>query len=129
MANPAVNRPEGLLDRLARTGYGDDRRGEWSERIRSEEAEMADRMVRMAELMASGTPPDDPAVLDEIDWYHRSAIQYGGVNAATFTALGDTLLDDERSRSAFNDVAEGLAAYQRDAMTAYARARLSEGGA
>ena len=129
MADPAVNRPAGLLDRLVPTAYGNPRRGEWSEQIRREESEMADRMVRMAELMVAGTPPSDPAVLDELDWYYRSANQYGGVNAATFTALGDVLLNNEQSRALLDDVVEGLAAYQREAMAAYAKARLTEGGA
>jgi hypothetical protein len=129
MADAAVNRPTGLLERLVPTAYGDRRPGEWSEEVRREEREMADRMVRMAELMIAGTPPSDPAVLDELDWYYRSASRYGGVNADTFTALGDVLLADQRSRAVLDDVAEGLAAYQRDAMIAYAQARLGEGGA
>lgn len=129
MANPAVNRPEGLLDRLAPRAEGEETRGEWSEQIRGEEREMADRMVRLAELMVAGTPPSDPAVQDEIDWYHRAASQYGPLDAATFAALGDTLLDSEQTRAVLDSVAEGLAAFQRDAMTAYADARLSMGGA
>ncbi len=128
MAHPSVNRPERLLDRLAPTAYGG-QRGEWPEQLRAEEREMADRMVRMAELMAAGTPPNDPAVLDEVDWYYRSANQYAGVNAATFTALAEVLVENEERRAAFDDVADGLAAYQRAAMTAYAQARLAEGGA
>lgn len=129
MVNPAVNRPEGLLERLAQTAYGNQRGREWSEHMKGEEREMADRMVRMAELMVAGTPPSDPAVLDEIDWYYRAANQYGGVNATTFTALGDALVDNEQSRAVFDDVVEGLAAYQREAIAAYAQARISEGGA
>ena len=128
MANPVVNRPERLLDRLAPTAYGEEW-GEWSEQIRGEEREMANRLVRLAELMVAGTPPNDPTVLDEVDWYYRAANLYGGVNAATFTALGEVLMDNEQTRAVFDDVVEGLAAYQREAMTAYAPARLSMGGA
>jgi hypothetical protein len=129
MANSTVNRPEGLLDRLSAGGYGVERQGEWSEQLRDEEREMADRLVRIAELMVAGTAPSDPAVLDEVEWYYRRANQYGGVNAATFMALGDALVDNEQTRAVFDDVAEGLAAYQREAMAAYTQARLSEGGA
>ncbi len=121
-----VKRPEALLDRLA---PGTERRAAWSEQLRGEEREMADRMVRLGELMVAGRPPSDPAVLDELDWYYRAATQYGGVGAATFTALGEALVSDERSRALFDEVVPGLAGYQRDAMTAYAQARLSEGGA
>ncbi len=129
MAHPAVNRPEGLVDRLLPTAYGDGPRGWWSEQIRAEERDMADRMVRMGELMVAGKPPADPAVLDEMEWFYRSASQYGGVNAALFRALGDALLDDQRTRGAFDDVAEGMATYLREAFTVYAEARLNEGGA
>ena len=129
MANPAVNRPEGLLDRLAPTAYGEEGPGAWSEAIRAEEREMADRMVRLADLMVAGTPPSDPAVLDEIAWYPRAANQYLGIDAATFAAIGDALTADEQTRAVFDDVVEGLAAYQRDAMVAYAEALLSMEGA
>lgn len=129
MAYPAVNRPEGLLDRLLPTAYGDEPRGQWPEQIRAEERDMADRMVRIGELMVAGKPPADPAVLDEIDWFYRSASQYGGVNAALFIALGDALMEDQRTRAAFDDVAEGMATYLREAFTVYAQARLNEGGA
>ncbi len=90
---------------------------------------MADRMVRIAELMVADTPPADPAVLDELDWYYRAASQYGGVDAALFSALGETLADDQRTRAAFDEVAEGMATYLRDAFAVYAQARLSGGGA
>lgn len=129
MADPTVNRPEGLLDRLASRTYGKERPGEWSDQIRTEEGEMADRIVRLAELMVAGTPPSEPAVLDEIDWYYQSVQQYGGATAATFRSLGDALADDEQTRTLFEDAAEGLAAYQRDAIVAYVEARLVEGGA
>jgi hypothetical protein len=129
MAYSAVNRPEGLLDRLAPTAYGDELRGQWPEQIKAEEREMADRMVRMGGLISAGKPLSDPAVLDELDWYYRSANQYGGVNAALFTALGDALLENDRIRAAFDDVAEGMAVYLREALTVYAQARLTEGGA
>lgn len=129
MAYPAVNRPEGLLDRLVPMTDGDERRGQWPEQIRAEEREMADRMVRIGELMVAGKPPGDPAVMDELDWYYRSANQYGGVNAAMFNALGDELVENQPSRAALDDVAEGMADYLREAFTVYSQARLTEGGA
>lgn len=129
MTNPAVNPPEGLLDRLVATRYGDEGQGVWSAQIRAEEGEMADRMVRLAELMVAGIPPSDPAAQDEIDWYYRAANQYGGINAATFAAIGEALMDNEPTRAIFDHVAEGLAPYQGDAMAAYAQARLSMEGA
>ncbi len=122
-----INRPQGLLDRLAPTMYGDDRQGEWPQDLKTEEGEMVDRLVRLAELMATGTTPDDPAVMAEVDWYYRSAAQYGGLDIATFTSLGDVLVRDERLR--LDDVRYGLADYLRQAINAYANVRLSQGGA
>ncbi|WP_448070606.1 TipAS antibiotic-recognition domain-containing protein [Georgenia yuyongxinii] len=124
-----VRRPEGLLDRLGTAAYRGEDGGEWPEELRREESEMADRMVRLAELMASGTPPTDAVVLDEIDWYFRAATQYGGVDAVVFTALGEALAADEDRRALFDDVSRGLAGYQREAMAAYAQTRLVAGGA
>jgi hypothetical protein len=129
MAKPTVNRPERLLERLAPTGYGEAGPGEWSEEMRAGERELADRMVRIGELMVAGKPPSDPEVLDEVDWYYRSAIRYGVGNPATIRAIGESLASDEQRRAAFDEVVDGLAAYQRDAIAAYAEIRLSEGGA
>jgi hypothetical protein len=123
-----INRPEGLLDRLAPATYGDQGQGEWPEELRAEEGEMADRLVRLAELMAAGKRPDDPAVLSEVDWYYRLAARYGGTGIATFKSLGDALVADERLRTTLDDVRYGLAAYHRQAINAYSEG-LSEGGA
>ena len=35
-------------------------------------------------------------------------------------------MDDEQTRALYDDVAEGLAVYQRDAIAAYGEARLTE---
>ncbi|MFD1505703.1 hypothetical protein FE374_01110 [Georgenia yuyongxinii] len=123
-----VRRPEGLLDRLA-TAYRGERPQEWPEELRREESDVADRMVRLAELMVAGTPPTDPAAMDAVDWYYRAANQYGGVDTAVFTALGEALAAEDDKRALFDDVVPGLAGYQREAMTAYARTRLAAGGA
>jgi len=85
---------------------------------------MTARMVRMAELMVAGTPVDDPAVQEEVDWLYRAVARFWTPNAAAFIRLGQTYADDEQYRSTYERVAEGLASYQRDAMAAYAEARL-----
>ncbi|MFF8941908.1 MerR family transcriptional regulator [Streptomyces sp. NPDC014864] len=82
-------------------------------------------MVRMAEFAASGTPTTDPAVQAEIDAHYRGICRMWTPNAAAFKALGQTYVDDPQWRAAYDQAADGLAAYQRDAMAAYADARLS----
>ncbi|TRW44521.1 TipAS antibiotic-recognition domain-containing protein [Georgenia yuyongxinii] len=124
-----VRRPEGLLDRLGRAAYRGERPQAWPEELRREESDVSDRMVVLAGLMVAGTPPTDSAALDAVDWYYRAANQYGGVDAAVFTALGEALAGEEDTRTVFDDVAPGLAGYQREAMTAYAQTRLDAGGA
>ncbi|MFF1921336.1 MerR family transcriptional regulator [Streptomyces sp. NPDC058221] len=82
-------------------------------------------MVRMAEFAAAATPVTDPAVQAEVDAHYRSICRMWSPNAAAFKALGQTYVDDVQWRAAYDQVAVGLAAYQRDAMAAYADARLS----
>jgi DNA-binding transcriptional MerR regulator len=82
-------------------------------------------MVRMAEFAAPGTPATDPAVQAEVDAHYRGICRMWTPNAAAFKALGQTYVDDPQWRAAYDQVADGLAAYQRDAMAAYADARLS----
>lgn len=82
-------------------------------------------MIRMAEAMAAGTPVTDPAVQNEIDAHYRAICRMWTPTAAAYKALGQTYVDDAQWRETYDRVAVGLAAYQRDAMAAYADARLS----
>jgi DNA-binding transcriptional MerR regulator len=82
-------------------------------------------MVRMAEFMAAGAPVTDPAVQAEVDAHYRGICRMWTPTVAAFKALGQTYVDDAQWRAAYDQVAVGLAAYQRDAMAAYADARLS----
>jgi hypothetical protein len=129
MANSEVKRPSNIMERLnpsmSEIGY----EARLSEEMRATEQEIGDRLVRTAELMVAGKPPDDPDVLDEIDRYYRSASRYMMLDAATFTSLGRLLMENQRIRTVFEDVAEGSADYVRDAIAAYADTRLSLTGA
>ncbi|MGW2403479.1 MerR family transcriptional regulator [Streptomyces sp. NPDC001739] len=82
-------------------------------------------MVRMAELMQAGTPVTDPAVQAEVDAHYQGICRMWTPNAAAFKALGQNYVDDATWRAAYDQVAAGLAEFQRDAMTAYADATLS----
>ncbi len=93
--------------------------------MEAEQREMTSRMIRMGELMVAGTPVDDPAVQDEVDWHYRSLARFWTPNAAAYVHLGRMYVDDERLRAHYERIAEGLSRYQRDAMVAYAEARLA----
>ncbi|MBB5787792.1 TipAS antibiotic-recognition domain-containing protein [Jiangella mangrovi] len=125
MELPGVDRPEYLLDGFATPLVDAGDRGTWPEGLEAEESDLADRLVRMARLKAADTPADDPAVLDEVDWYRDLATRYGLTSAELFTCLGQLIAEDEQVRRLFDRVTPGLAAYQRDAVAAYARARLT----
>ncbi|MFE2330356.1 MerR family transcriptional regulator [Streptomyces sp. NPDC059385] len=82
-------------------------------------------MVRMAEFMQAGTPVTDPAVQAEVDAHYEGICRMWTPSAVAFKALGQNYADDAQWRTTYDQIADGLAAYQRDAMVAYADARLS----
>ncbi len=79
----------------------------------------------MAELMAAGAAPDDPIVLDEVENHYRAVSRFWTPDANAYTCLGQMYVDDERFRGNYEKITAGLAEFQRDAMAAYARTRLS----
>jgi hypothetical protein len=87
--------------------------------------EITAQMIRMAELMVAGSPPDHPNTLAEVDAHYRGVCQFWTPTAAAYKGLGQTYIDDPRFKSAYDEIAVGLAEYQRDAMAAYADTRLS----
>lgn len=129
MGNSKVYRPTNIAARLNPSLPGLDDDGRLSDEMTAEEQEFADRLVRTAELMVAGTPPDDPRVLAHIDWFYRSASRYIPVDAAMLTSMGRFLTESQRLRTVFEDVAEGSADYVREAIAAYADARLGMSGA
>ncbi|MFE3247475.1 TipAS antibiotic-recognition domain-containing protein [Streptomyces sp. NPDC059209] len=124
-AEPRIRRPERLLDGFESPLHDAESRERWPEHMVAEEQEMAARLVRMAEFMVAGKPVDDPEVLAEIDWYYRVALRYGPTDDQLFTDIGRLCADNDQLRALFEKVANGLATYQRDAMAAFAQARLS----
>ncbi|HLH58262.1 MAG TPA: MerR family transcriptional regulator [Streptosporangiaceae bacterium] len=140
MPRPAINRPENLFEGFDHSGYEAEARERWPERfeksqriarsftpeqLEAGQREMTARMIRMAELMVAGKPADDPEVQAEVEWHYRSVRQFWTPDAAAYACLGQMYVDDERFRDNYEKIAEGLAAYQRDAMAVYARERLS----
>lgn len=135
-----INRPENLFEGFDGTRYSDEARERWPaaweqsrqavDALTAEDTERWQReataqMIRMAEFMAAGAPPTDPAVQAETDLHYQGVCRFWTPNAAAYRGLGQTYVDDPRFRANFDRIAEGLAAYQRDAMTAYADTRLN----
>ena len=138
-SNPRINRPENLFEGFDQSDYAAEAAERWPEEYEQSRAvaegftpeqleagqqEMTASMIRMAELMVAGTPADDPVVQEEVDRHYRSVARFWTPDAAAYTALGRMYVDDERFRANYERVAEGLTEYQRDAMAAYAAARL-----
>ncbi|MEU5428791.1 MerR family transcriptional regulator [Streptomyces olivoreticuli] len=138
-----INRPENLFEGFEHSEHSEheaEARERWPEHweqsrqaVATMTAEDTDRwqreataqMIRMAEFMVAGTPVADPAVQAEVDAHYRGVCRFWTPNAAAYKGLGRTYADDPRFRANFDKIADGLAAYQCDAMAVYAEARLS----
>ncbi|MFD6798046.1 MerR family transcriptional regulator [Streptomyces cyaneofuscatus] len=134
----AINRPENLFEGVQPSQYEENLRdfpalAEAGARLAAEtgpaEAEAGQRertalMIRLAELMAAGADAGADAVLAEIDGQYRALTELSPVSADEFRAIGRSCVDNEQWRGAYEAIAPGLAAYQRDAIEAYAAARL-----
>lgn len=136
-----INRPENLFEGLEHTAEEDSEVRErwpeaWEESRRARDTmtdadqeawqrEATAQMIRLAEFMVAGTPADDPAVQAETEAHYRGICRFWTPNAEAYRGLARTYVDDPRMRANFDRIAEGLAAYQHDAMVAYAEARLS----
>ncbi|WP_052868739.1 MerR family transcriptional regulator [Streptomyces niger] len=135
----AINRPENLFEGVQPSQYEETLRDfpEHAEAIARRVAAMTPQdveagqrertaqMIRLAELMAAGHPADAEPVQAETDAQYRALTQLRTVSAEEYRALGRACVDNEAWRAAYETIAPGLAAYQRDAIEAYAAARLS----
>ncbi|MET8987573.1 MerR family transcriptional regulator [Nonomuraea wenchangensis] len=137
-----ISKPENLFEGFDSARYSEEAREQWPghweqsgqqelldtlapEELGRMQQEATAGMIRMAELMAAGTPADDPAVLAELDVHYRQLSRFWTPTAEQYAHLGRMQVDDERFRENYERIADGLAAYMRDAMAAYAHARLS----
>jgi len=134
-----INRPENLFEGFDDAQYADEARQRWPEQyaqsrrhtdaLTAEDKERLGRestaaMIRMAELMAAGVPADDEAVQQEMHAHYVGMRRFWTPDAEAFRCLGRMYVDDERFTATYDKIAVGLAAYYRDAMAAYADARL-----
>jgi len=137
---PKISKPENLFEGFDPSRYDEEARERWPsqwERSRESAASVTPRdlereqrattaqMIRMAELMAAGAPVDGPAVVAEVDAHYQGVCRFWTPTAAAYKGLGQMYVDDPRFKSAYDEIAVGLAEYQRDAIAAYADARLS----
>lgn len=83
------------------------------------------QMIRLAELLAAGIPADAAPVQAEIDAQYRALAELRPASAEEYRAIGRSCVDNEQWHAAYETIAPGLAAYQRDAIEAYATTQLS----
>ncbi|MGW2180625.1 MerR family transcriptional regulator [Streptomyces sp. NPDC001732] len=134
----AINRPENLFAGIRPAQYEESLRNfpelagdierhtsTMSEaQIEAGHRERTAQMIRLAELLVAGVPADAAPVQAEIDAQYRALTGLRAVSAEEYRAIGRSCVDNEQWRAAYESIAPGLAVYQRDAMEAYAAARL-----
>ncbi|MGA5266896.1 MerR family transcriptional regulator [Streptomyces lydicamycinicus] len=134
-----INRPENLFEGVQPAQYEESLRafpelaGEVERRTSAmSEAEIeavhrkrTAQMIRLAELLAAGMPADAEPVQAEIDAQYRGLAELRAASAEEYRAIGRSCVDNEQWHAAYEAIAPGLAAYQRDAIEVYATTRLS----
>ncbi|MGW7194710.1 MerR family transcriptional regulator [Streptomyces chryseus] len=134
-----INRPENLFEGVQPSHYEENMAGfpELAEGVGRRAAAMSQadadaghrertaQMIRLAELMAAGHPADAEPVQAEIDAQYRALTQLRAVSAEEYRAIGRSCVDNDAWRTAYEAIAPGLAAFQRDAIEAYATTRLN----
>ncbi|MGW8991618.1 MerR family transcriptional regulator [Streptomyces zhihengii] len=137
----AVNRPENLFEGIRPAQYQETLRDfpehaeEVARRVAAmspQDVETAQRertaqMILLADLMAAGHPADAEPVQVRIDAQYRALTALRPVSVEEYRAIGRSCVDNEAWRAAYETIAPGLAAYQRDAIEAYATTRSARG--
>lgn len=134
-----INRPENLFDGVTPAQYQETLRdfpehaqavarrvaGMSPHDVEAGQRERTAQMVRLAELMAAGHRVDAEPVQCEIDAQYRTLTALRTVTVDEYRAMGRSCVDNDAWRTAYEAIAPGLAAYQRDAIETYATTRLS----
>jgi DNA-binding transcriptional MerR regulator len=102
-----------------------ERMSRWSEadadRVR---AQWADFGPALAGMIADGRPVDDPRVQQTIAGHYRWICNFWTPDRDSYPGLGQLYVDSPEFRAQFDAIDPRLAEYFRDAMTAYAEAKL-----
>ena len=80
----------------------------------------------LAKLKAEGVDVLAPSVQDLVQLHYEITCLFWTPNREAYKGLGQLYVDDERFRQNIGDGDDGLVEYLRDAMNAYADARLTE---
>ncbi|MFE1902100.1 MerR family transcriptional regulator [Streptomyces gardneri] len=134
----AINRPENLFEGIRPSQYQESLRDfpghaeEVARRVaamtpqdvEAGQRERTAQMILLAELMATGHPADAEPVQAQTDAQYRALTELRPVSAEEYRAIGRSCVDNEAWRAAYETIAPGLAAYQRDAIEAYVTHRL-----
>ncbi|NEC64792.1 MerR family transcriptional regulator [Streptomyces sp. SID9727] len=134
-----INRPENLFEGVQPTQYQESLRDfpAHAERVAQHVAAMnpedieagqrdrTARMIRLAELRAAGHTADSAPVQAETDAHYRLLSALRPVTADEHLAMGRSIVDNREWRAAYEAIAPGLAAFQRDAVEAYTAERLT----
>ncbi|MEU6117336.1 MerR family transcriptional regulator [Streptomyces sp. NPDC047117] len=135
----SINRPENLFEGIRPSQYAENLRDfpEQAEAVARHTATMSQdeiealhrartaQMIRFAELLAAGLPADAAPVQAEADAQYRALAELRTVAAEEYQAMGRACVENEQWRAAYEAIAPGLAAYQRDVIEVYATTRLS----
>ncbi|WP_405844690.1 MerR family transcriptional regulator [Streptomyces platensis] len=134
-----INRPENLFEGIQPAQYEESLRAfpALAEEVERRTSAMSEaeieaghrkrtaQMIRLAELLAAGIPADADPVQSEIDAQYRALAELRPASAEEYRAIGRSCVDNEQWHAAYETIAPGLAAYQRDAIEVYATTRLS----
>jgi MerR family transcriptional regulator, thiopeptide resistance regulator len=84
----------------------------------------AEQLSALVGLIDAGHQPGDAEVLDVLDGHYQWISGMWTPNRESYTGLGQVYADDPRFRAKFDQTDPRLAEFMRDAMAAYAQARL-----
>ena len=127
-----INRPENLFDGVRPDQYRYSLRDfpEHAEQVARHVATMSPqdieagqrertvRMIRLAELMTAGHPADAEPVRTEIVAQYWALTTLRPAYVEEYREIGRSCVDNPAWRSAYEAIAPGLAAFQRDAIEA-----------
>ncbi|MGZ2356037.1 MerR family transcriptional regulator [Streptomyces sp. 372A] len=134
-----INRPENLFEGVQPDQYQESLRdfpahaervaqhvdGRSPEDIEAGQRDRTARMIRLAELRADGHAADSAPVQEEVDAHYRLLSALRRVSADEHLAMGRSVVDNPEWCAAYEAIAPGLAAFQRDAIEVYTAERLT----